>query len=95
MTAAGDIGADAVPRFPRGVRLRFDRARERWLVLAPETVLTPDETAVEVLRLVDGSRSVAAIAAALAEAFDAPVEEIRADVAELVDDLARQGYLET
>jgi len=87
--------ADTVPRFPRGVRLRFDRARERWLVLAPETVLTPDETAVEVLRLVDGSRSVAEIAAALAEAFDAPVEEIRADVAELVADLARHGYLET
>ena len=86
--------ADTIPRFPRGVRLRFDGARERWLVLAPETVLTPDETAVEVLRLVDGSRSVAAIAAALAEAFDAPVEEIRADVAELVADLARQGYLE-
>ena len=88
-------GSVAVPRFPRGVRLQFDRARHRWLVLAPETVLTPDETAVEVLRLIDGTRDIGAIAAALADSFDAPVEEIEADVAALVADLARQGYLET
>ncbi len=84
-----------VPRFPRGVRLQFDKARGRWLVLAPETVLTPDETAVEVLRLIDGQRNIGAIGAVLAEAFDAPVEEIEADVAALVADLTRQGYLET
>ena len=40
------IGAASVPRLARGVRLRFDRVRDAWLLLAPERVLMPDEAAV-------------------------------------------------
>lgn len=89
------INPETVPSFPRGVRLRFDRVRDRWVLLAPETVLTMDETAVEVLRLIDGVRSVDAIVALLAEEFEAPVAEIRADVEALIRDLAEQGFLAT
>jgi coenzyme PQQ biosynthesis protein PqqD len=50
------------------VKLREDKARGRWVVLAPERMFVPDETALEVLRLVDGARSVDAIVDALAAA---------------------------
>ena len=82
-----------IPRFPRGVRLQEDKARGRWIVMAPELMFVPDETALEVLRLVDGARDVAAIVDALAVKFDAPRAEIEADVAAMLDDLVAKGAL--
>lgn len=89
------MDAAAVPRFRRGVRLREDAARGRWVVLAPERAFVPDDTALEVLKLVDGARSVAAIADALAERFAAPREVIEADIVEMLRDLAERNVVET
>lgn len=84
----------AVPRLARGMRLRQDAAREgRWVVLGPERMFVPDAIALEVLRLVDGTRSVAAIVDDLAARFDAPRGEILADVASLLEDLAAKGVV--
>ena len=85
--------AAAVPSFRRGVRLREDAARGRWVVLAPERAFVPDDVALEVLKLVDGARSVGAIADALAERFAAPREVIEADVVEMLRDLAERGVV--
>jgi pyrroloquinoline quinone biosynthesis protein D len=82
-----------IPRFARGVRLHEDKARGRWVVMAPERMFVPDETALEVLRLVDGARDVEAILDALAAKFDAPREEIAADVRPMLDDLVAKGAL--
>ena len=89
MTSPPD--ADVIPAFARGVRLRFDRARDAWIVLAPERMFTPDEHALEVLRLVDGARSLAAIVDALAARFDAPRAVIAEDVACMLAELAEKG----
>lgn len=35
------------PVLPRHARLKFDDTRQRWVILAPERVLAPDEIAVE------------------------------------------------
>ena len=82
-----------IPRFAPGVRLHHDKARGRWVVMAPERMFVPDETALEVLRLVDGARDREAIVDALAAAFDAPREEIAADVRDMLDDLIARGAL--
>jgi pyrroloquinoline quinone biosynthesis protein D len=87
------MDAAAVPRFPRGVRLREDAARGRWVVLAPERAFVPDDVALEVLKLVDGARSVGTIAETLAARFDAPREVIEADIAEMLRDLAERGVV--
>jgi pyrroloquinoline quinone biosynthesis protein D len=87
------MDAAAVPRFARGVRLREDKARGRWVVLAPERAFVPDDTALEVLMLVVGARSVREIADALAARFDAPREVIEADVVEMLRDLAERGVV--
>ena len=82
-----------IPRFARGVRLHEDKARGRWVVMAPERMFIPDETALEVLRLVDGVRDVDAILDLLAAKFDAPREDIAADVRPMLDDLVAKGAL--
>lgn len=84
---------DSIPHLPRHVRLRFDKARGLWVLLAPERVLVPDETAVEVLQLCDGARSIAAIAGELAQKYDAPAEVIVQDVTGMLADLAGKGFL--
>jgi pyrroloquinoline quinone biosynthesis protein D len=61
--------------------------------LAPERVLTPDETAVAVLKLCDGQRTVEDIVQALAKEYSAPADVIRADVIELLQGLADKGYV--
>jgi len=81
------------PRFAPGVRLQEDKARDRWIVMAPERMFIPDEIALEVLRLVDGARDEAGIVTALAEKFAAPVEVIAADVRVMLDDLRDKGAL--
>jgi pyrroloquinoline quinone biosynthesis protein D len=82
------------PKFAPGVRLHEDKARARWIVMAPERMFVPDETGLEVLRLVDGTRDEAAIVALLAEKFAAPAGEIGADVAEMLRDLIAKGALQ-
>jgi pyrroloquinoline quinone biosynthesis protein D len=81
------------PRFGRGVRLHHDQARERWVVMAPERMFVPDETALEVLRLVDGVRDLDTIIDALAAKFDAPRDVIATDVRAMIDDLVARGAL--
>jgi pyrroloquinoline quinone biosynthesis protein D len=82
-----------VPTFPRHVRFRFDEARKNWVLLGPERVLMPDEVAVEVLKLCDGEASIGQIVDRLAEAFEAPRDEILPDVLDLFNDLAGKGFV--
>ncbi len=95
MTSVRAIVEDgSLPRLPRHVKLRFDQRRNRWIVLAPERVLMPDEIAVEVLKRCDGKTRVSAIVADLAAAYEAPAEEIGQDVAEMLQDLADKGFVD-
>jgi pyrroloquinoline quinone biosynthesis protein D len=73
--------------------LRHDAERGRWILLAPERVFTPDETGVAVLRLCDGKRTVTEVAQVLAGEYDAPVDQILADVIAMLQDLANQGVV--
>ncbi|HYH70654.1 MAG TPA: pyrroloquinoline quinone biosynthesis peptide chaperone PqqD, partial [Methyloceanibacter sp.] len=74
-------------------KLRHDAGRGRWVLLAPERILTPDQTAVAVLKLCDGQRTVEDIAASLAQEYAAPVDVIQKDVLELLQGLADKGYI--
>jgi pyrroloquinoline quinone biosynthesis protein D len=87
------LTGDSRPELPRHIKLRHDPGRGRWIILAPERVFDPDETAVAVLRLCDGQRSVSEIAAALSEEYQAPIEEIRNDITAMLQDLADKGVV--
>ena len=88
-----EAAALSVPAFNRGFRLRHDAVRDAWVVLAPERLFLLDEPAVEVLKLVDGARSVPDIVDMLAARFDAPREAIAADVEAMLRDLADKGAI--
>jgi len=81
------------PILPRHAKLKFDATRKVWVILAPERVLAPDETAVEVLKLCDGARSVGVMVDQLAAKYAAPREAIAADVVAMLQDLADKGFL--
>ena len=83
----------SVPAFNRGFRLRHDAVRDAWVILAPERLFQPDEQAVAILQLVDGTRTQDAIVDELASRYDAPRSLIRSDVADMLRDLAEKGVL--
>ena len=81
------------PVLPRHAKLRFDETRQRWVILAPERVLAPDDIAVEVLQLCDGARNVDAVVDLLAAKYAADRAAIATDVIAMLQDLADKGFL--
>ena len=87
------IDENSVPRFQPHMKLRFDKRRDRWVVLAPERLFVPDEIALEILRRCDGVASVTAIVDDLARMSGAPRAEIMGDVSALLQELTDKGVL--
>jgi pyrroloquinoline quinone biosynthesis protein D len=81
------------PRLPRGVRLRQDKVRNRWVLLAPERIFELDDIGVAILKRCDG-RDLGALLEDLAKAFDAKVEDIRGDVEVFLKDFAQKRVVD-
>ena len=77
----------------RVARVSVAAALFALLVLAPERVFEPDDIAVAVLKLCDGARSVDDIAGDLAKEYNAPKQEIIADIVAMLQDLADKGVV--
>lgn len=88
-----DITKESCPVLARHAKLKFDEARQVWVILVPERVLAPDEIAVEILQLCDGVRSVDQIIDVLATKYVADREIIGVDVIAMLRDLAEKGFL--
>jgi pyrroloquinoline quinone biosynthesis protein D len=82
------------PRLRSHVKMRRDEVRGHWTILAPERVFTPDDIAVAVLQLCDGVRDLDAIAAQLAQTYNAPAGDILADILPMLQNLADKGVIE-
>ena len=67
------------------MRLTFDQARDRHVLLAPETVSVLNGTGAAILGLCDGERTVAEIVAELRARYDRVAgDEVRAFLDDLV-----------
>lgn len=88
-----DITEESHPILARHAKLKFDEARQVWVILVPERVLAPDEIAVEILQLCDGDRNVDQIIDLLAAKYAADRALIGADVIAMLRDLAEKGFL--
>jgi pyrroloquinoline quinone biosynthesis protein D len=64
-----DSDADR-PRLAPHVRLTFDQARQRYVLLTPETVTLLNDTGAAILELCDGERTVAGILTELSGRYD-------------------------
>jgi pyrroloquinoline quinone biosynthesis protein D len=88
------VSAASVLRLAPHIVFRFDEARQRWIMMAPERLMLPDEQAVEILKLVDGKANVGAIVDSLAARYtQAPRDLIAKDVTAMLQDLADKGCL--
>lgn len=79
------------PKLATGVRLHHDKVRDQDVLLFPEGALVLNDTAVEVLTLCDGERSIDDIAAVLSERYEGA--DVRDDVAELLAGIGERGLV--
>ena len=93
MSERPQVHDDAVPALARGVKLRFDKARDSWVLLAPEKVLMPDQIAIEILKRCDGKAKVTEIIEDLAINFSADRDQVAGDVRTFLQDLTDKGML--
>ena len=61
MTDRFVVSDASVLTFAPHIVFRFDEVRKRWVILAPERLMLPDEQAVEILKFLDGKTGVSAI----------------------------------
>ena len=83
------IAEGSVPRLAAHVRLRFDKQREQWVLLAPERIFVLDEIALAIVERCKGSATLGEIVDDLARTFEAPREQVLTDVGGLL-----QGFLD-
>ena len=79
------------PALAIGTRLQFDDVRDQHMLLVPEGVVNLNESAVEVLQLCDGNRTVAEIIETLRERYGGA--DLGDDVLELIDGIAEKGLI--
>jgi pyrroloquinoline quinone biosynthesis protein D len=80
-----------VPVLPNGFRLHWDKVRERHVILYPEGALGLNPTAVAVLELCDGKRTIDQISAELSARFNGA--DVHNDVENLLLSLANIGMI--
>ena len=80
------------PKLWRLARLEFDHVRARPVLQYPEGAMLLNETAAEVLRLCDGTRTVGDIAATLGAKYQA---DVTADVVEYLERLIERDLVAT
>jgi pyrroloquinoline quinone biosynthesis protein D len=85
------IDNNSRPHLARGVRLQWDELRQQHLLLMPEGALVLNPTAVAVLELCDGKRTIEAIAAQLKIQYRG--ETLEADVCRLLARMNARGLL--
>jgi len=87
---------DSVPKLPRHAKLRFDKARDKWIILAPERVFELDDIAYEVISRCNGDRSVGHVVDELCEKFEQVSRDvILGDVTSMLQNLADKGFVVT
>ena len=80
-----DVSTMDHPRLARHVRLSFDRARQRHVLLLPETVVVLNGSGADILELCDGRRTVTEVVAELAVRYGSvPDDEVRRFLTRLV-----------
>ena len=96
------ILAGSIPKLAAKARLKFDKVREKHLLLLPEKVVVLNETAASILTLCDGSRTVYSITEKLrtslgTEAMGAgalpDLKTMEADISEFLREMEDQGWV--
>lgn len=84
----------ATPKLPSGVKLQFDKARDHWVLLGPERILKPDPVALEILKRIDGTKSIDLIVDDLAKTFNTDRGQILQDVRSFLEGLSEKRMID-
>ncbi len=84
--------SEFVPKLAKRARLRFDRHSGGHMIVYPERGLALNESAAEIVKRCDGTRTLGQLVAELTRDAGQDVEN---DVLELIDQLAKKGLLES
>lgn len=88
------LSRNAIPRLASKVRLRFDRHSGQHLLLYPERGMQLDPHAAEILQLCDGTRTIATVAAELAQRHHHEVSTVESDVLAFLQQLQDRCLIE-
>jgi len=86
-----NIVKESVLELAEGVRLKFDEERQCKLLLMPECIVKLNNSATEVLELVDGNRTIEMIYSELAARYED--ETLHRDLAEFIMDALTRGWI--
>jgi pyrroloquinoline quinone biosynthesis protein D len=98
------ILTSSFPKLAAKARLKFDKVREKHLLLLPEKVVVLNDTAASILTLCDGNQSVHTITerimSSLQEGTEAlgigavpDVNTMNTDISEFLREMAAQGWV--
>lgn len=91
-----DVPATWQPRLAAKARLRWDPVEKRHMLVFPEAALMLNDTAVAILKLCDGERTIEQIVDTLTQQFAGTDRTlIASEVTELLTRLQTRGLLET
>jgi pyrroloquinoline quinone biosynthesis protein D len=93
MTERALVSEESVPRLAAHTRLRFDKQRDQWMLLAPERLFVLDPIALAIVERCKGEANVAAIVDDLVATYNAPRERILTDVTAVLQDLTDKGIM--
>ena len=82
----------ALPHLSRRLRLQYEAAQTRWVLLYPEGMVQLNDSAAEILRRCDGRHTVADIVSELEALFD--TQGIAPQVRALIAEGTRRGWLD-
>jgi pyrroloquinoline quinone biosynthesis protein D len=88
------IPLDARPNLPRDVRLVYEKASRRWVLLSPKRAFKADTIAAEIVKRCTGEATIDAIVDDLAQIYSDTRGRILADVMAFLRDLSDKNLLE-
>ena len=91
MSTETTIDPRGVPEVARGYRLQYEQAQSAWVLLYPEGMVRLSESAAEIVKRVDGSRSVDALIGDLERAY--PGVDLRQDVIDFLESARGSGWI--
>jgi pyrroloquinoline quinone biosynthesis protein D len=85
------LGDDTVFELARRFRFQWEEVQQSWVLLYPEGMVKLNPSAGEILKRVDGARSVAEVVADLERAF--PGVELTKDVIAFLEAAHERGWI--
>jgi pyrroloquinoline quinone biosynthesis protein D len=98
------ILASSLPKLAAKARLKFDKVREKHLLLLPEKVVVLNETAASILTLCDGNQTVHTITEKIRSSLQADekamdtdslpdLNTMKAEISEFLREVEDQGWV--